>query len=199
MPLHHYNLDRLTRHFMMAEIDLDIEAGCMNGSPILTDQGIKDWPALLWSAAARGNDVTLARDLLLNSRTRTAYERTKASGDPHWVRVSSAQVAKLADGAFNHFYVRGLCRRALLEELDELIVYRAAQVETPRPGANGKIGSLVDPAGLLDSLRSAQCLEVALGLPDKPHSGLSIAIHDLDRFPINVSRPVPRRSNLYRY
>ena len=198
MPLHHYNLDRLTRHFMMAEVDLDIEAGCINCSHILTDQGAKEWPTLLWSAAARGNDVTLARDLLLNSRTRIVCQRIKASGDTHWVRVSSAQVSKLADGAFNHFYVRGLCRRALLEELDELIVYRAAQVDTPRPGANGKIGSLIDPATLLDSLRSAQCLEAALGLPDKPHSGLSVAIHDPDRFPISDARPTPRRANLYR-
>lgn len=161
---------------MMAEIDLDIEEGCLIRSSILTDQGFDDWPSLLRSAAARGSDVTLAKDLRSHARVQTVCQRSKANGDLHWVRISLAQVTKLANSAFNHFYVRGLCRRVLLDELDELIVYRAARAETPRPGANGKVGSLVDPATLLESLRSGQCLEAALGLPDKPHSGLSVAI-----------------------
>ena len=197
MPLRHQNLDTLTRHFMMAEVELDIEAGCLTYSNVLTDQGIRDWPDLLRTATATGNDVTLTKDLRSHSRTRNICRRTKVNGDFHWVRVTPAQVTKLANATFNHFYVRGLCRRALFEELEELVVYRAAQVDTPRPGANRKVGSLVEPAGVLERLKSGQCLEAALGLPDKPHSGLSLAINDPSRSPTQAVRPTSLRPNLY--
>ena len=82
----------------------------------------------------------------------------------------------MAEGEFNRFYVRGLCRRAIEDDIHGLIVYRAKAVAVPRPGSEEKIGTSVDPTAILADLRVAIGVEPALGMPPGPNSGLTVKL-----------------------
>ena len=53
MGLDYKSLDTATRTAMVAELERDIEAGSLYISPRLTDQGVREWPNLLRTAAAK--------------------------------------------------------------------------------------------------------------------------------------------------
>jgi hypothetical protein len=82
----------------------------------------------------------------------------------------------MAEGEFNRFYVRGLCRRALAEGIERLEVYRAKEVSEPRPESWNKIGNLMDPQAVLIDVRVSIGVETALGMPQGPNSGLTLRI-----------------------
>ena len=82
----------------------------------------------------------------------------------------------MAEGEFNRFYARGLCRRTKAESDSELKVHRAKEVENPRPQLEALIGSTMDPDKLLVDLRQSIGVELALGLLPGPNSGLSVKI-----------------------
>ncbi len=82
----------------------------------------------------------------------------------------------MAEGEFNRFYVRGLCRRAIEDGIQQLIIYRAKAVMTPRPGSEEKIGTSVDSAAILADLRTTIGVEPALGMPPGPNSGLTLKL-----------------------
>jgi hypothetical protein len=82
----------------------------------------------------------------------------------------------MAEGEFNRFYVRGLCRYALANGIRQLEVYRAKAVDQPRAGSEEKIGTLVDPQAILDDLRVSAGVEPTLGMPPGPNSGLTLKI-----------------------
>ena len=165
---------------MVDEVDLDVADGTLFLNAMLTPQGMADWPVLLRLACERGNDVELAYELRSNQRMEQEWRRAKVNGGEYNVAVSNSAMAKIADSEFNNFYVRGLCLRALKDGRSGLLVYRAARVETPRPGSNAMIGSMVAPGLLLDRMRKLKSLEPALGLPPKPNSGLSLTLPLLD-------------------
>lgn len=175
MPLAYLNLDDRTRHFMVEEIDLDVSNGTVYLSPWLTEQGMADWPAILRESAQTGSDASLASQILRGGRLRATAERRKPTGGMTTYKVPVTAPDTMAEGEFNRFYVRGLCRRAI-EEKVALIVYRAKAVTNPRPGSEEKIGTQIDPNALLTDLRSSPGVEPALGLPPGPNSGLSLRL-----------------------
>lgn len=63
MGLDYQSLDSATRASMVAEIERDVAADSLYISPRLTDQGVREWPDLLLSAAETGTDDWLAREL----------------------------------------------------------------------------------------------------------------------------------------
>ena len=69
----------------------------------------------------------------------------------------------LAEGEFNRFYLRALCRHALSQGIPRLEVFRAKSVMAPRPDSEEKIGLLVDPAVILIDLRASSGVEPAFG------------------------------------
>lgn len=175
MGFHFGNLDQRTRQFMLDEFDQDLKDNTLYISPRLNDRGRTEYPNLLREAINTGNDVTLASSIaaagLLNP---TEQRNTRTGVTTAKVPVTAAET--LAEGEFNRFYARGLCRRAAVEGVKELVVYRAKQVANPRPESQAKIGTRLDAQALLQDLRTHPGVDTALGLPAGPNSGLSVKL-----------------------
>jgi hypothetical protein len=88
--------------------------------------------------------------------------------------ITAAQT--FAEGEFNRFYIRGLCRRAIEDRIGELVIYRAKEVAKPRRESETRIASKVPAEKLLDDLRGNIGVETALGIPGGPNSGLSVKL-----------------------
>jgi hypothetical protein len=82
----------------------------------------------------------------------------------------------LAEGEFNRLYARGLCIRAIRENITEVEVYRGKTVMHPRSESEFLIGRRFSPTELLNDLRNSKGVEPALGIPPGPNSGITIKI-----------------------
>jgi hypothetical protein len=173
MPLSLFNLDESTRQFMLEEIERDIEQGALYISPRLSATGRNDYPALLQETVKHHDDAWLANNLRLNGRMNIVEERRKPKGGTTMASIPVTAPDTLAEGEFNRFYIRGLCKRAIATGVERLVIYRAKEVSSPRPESQAKVGTAVDPQRLLDDLRASIGVDTALGLPSGPNSGLS--------------------------
>lgn len=176
MSLNLANLDEQTRRYMRAELKEDVARGQLYVSQRLSPTGEADWPALLEAAIDAGDDASLARELQTGGRLNAYETRRTPSGGTTTAKVPATAAETLAEGEFNRYYIRGLCRRALEEGLGMVEVYRAKQVSRPRPESERLIGQQVDPQALLDDLRTNIGTDTALGLPAGPNSGLSVRL-----------------------
>jgi hypothetical protein len=172
MPLAYEDLDDRTRSLMLEEIERDSASGALYIGSYLNDAGRAAWTELLPTAARSHNDAWLA-ERLRNGLMKQTVERPKPKGGYTMVRVPVTAPEMLAEGEFNRFYIRALCRRALADGIAYLVIYRAKAVQNPRPESEARIGSTVDPQAVLDDLRANPGVETALGLPPGPNSGLS--------------------------
>jgi len=176
MALNYQNLDAQTRPHMVAELRADIQSGRLYISPRLTDEGAHTWPTLLEDALTAHNDDWLAGEIRNRGFLRTHEERRKPKGGTTMAQVPVTANETLAEGEFNRFYVRGLCARALQENVAGVVAYRARHSDNPRPESQAVIGKAFAPAALLADLRTAQGVEPALGVPPGPNSGLSVKL-----------------------
>jgi hypothetical protein len=161
---------------MLEELELDVKEARLYVSPRLSDKGVTDYPALLKSAIESGADTSLAGELRKDGRLNATEQRRKPKGGYTTAAVPVTAADTLAEGEFNRFYARGLCRRTQVESDSKLKVHRAREVENPRPQSEALIGSTMDPEKLLLDLRQSIGVEPALGLPPGPNSGLSVKI-----------------------
>jgi len=169
------NLNADTRTFMVEEIESDIAAGELYLSPRLTAGGRAAYPNWLLAAAKDGSDDTLAATLQgAGAFHETEKRRTKKGVTD--VRVPVTAGATLAEGEFNRFYIRGLCRLAISQGQTHVTVYRAKAVENARSESVSKIGTRVSAEALLADLRESIGVDTALGLPPGPNSGLSVEL-----------------------
>ncbi len=173
--MHLVNLDAATRRHMLDEINGDIQGNAFYMSPRLSERGRRDYPGLLLEAAEGGDVASLAAALSAGGRL-NATETATRKGKTYAKRVPSDAHITLAEGEFNRFYARGLCARALEEDITQVIVYRAKGVAHPRPESEAKIGAAVDAAVLLADLRNNIGIDPALGIPAGPNSGLSVRL-----------------------
>lgn len=60
----------------------------------------------------------------------------------------------LAQSEFNRFYIRGLCLRAINENIDTLKIYRARESSQKRPKSEAKIGTCINARELLEDIRT---------------------------------------------
>jgi len=81
----------------------------------------------------------------------------------------------LTEGEFNRYYMRGLCKYAIDNNIGKLEVYRAKHVDNPRAESEMKIGERICANQLLNDLRVNKT-GTELGLPPGPNSGLSIRL-----------------------
>jgi hypothetical protein len=176
MALRLENLDEATRHLMLEELDLDISEGRLYISPRLTTLGREQYPILLRQAFTGHDDPWLANSLSMGGMIKSEEQRRKPTGGYTIVKVPVTAPLTLAEGEFNRFYCRAVCRRALESGVGQVEIYRAKEVDKPRPASEAKIGARVSAQELLNDLRTHQGVEPALGLPPGPNSGLSVKL-----------------------
>ncbi|MGN6549992.1 MAG: hypothetical protein ACTHJ3_08895 [Pararhizobium sp.] len=171
MGLEYRSLDGVTRSWMLQESAL----GGHYQSPRLTPAGLAAWVNLFNHALEHQHDDWLSGELIRlghfrheESYTRNGVTRMRAINIP-----SSALM--LAEGEFNRFYLRGVCRRAADEGRETLTIYRGKAVSNPRPESEAKIGTQVSATDLLAALRSADfvSIDAAFAIPSGPNSGLT--------------------------
>ncbi|MCX7571199.1 hypothetical protein OS242_14700 [Tumebacillus sp. DT12] len=176
MTLTFHDLDEQTRHLMVEELELDQSAGRLYLSPRLNEDGLGRFPTLLKEAMLTGDAALLASKILQERLLSDLEPRKHKSGGVQMVRVSYNAHEMLAEGEFNKFYVRALCRRALGETGAKLRIYRAKPVTQPRHDSLEKIGQIIDPVELLADLRGNLGVDAALKAPSGPNSGLSVEL-----------------------
>jgi len=167
------DLDERTRSFMLQELDWDEGQGSLYFSKRLSEAGRQRYPGLLRHSIESGDENSLASALseaglflsheVAHSKTGKEYEKA--------VRHDANEV--LAEGEFNRFYLRGLCRRAMEHGVSHLVVYRAKAVDVPRPESVAMLGTAIEVQALLNDLREHPGTDTALGLPPGAGSGLS--------------------------
>jgi len=174
MGMNFVNLDEKTREFMLNELEQDIASNKLYLSPRLNDAGHRNYEKMLRSAIQNGDDVSLANSLV--GLFREYEQRAKPSGGYTTARIPNTAHETLAEGEFNRFYCRGVCRRATEEGLEEIEVYRAKAVLNPRPQSQALVGSKIKADRLLNDLRTNIGVDTALGVPAGPNSGLSVRL-----------------------
>jgi hypothetical protein len=176
MALAYRNLDRRTRDFSVEEISMDIASSKIYIGPRLNPEGVQAWPALIREAALAHDDDWLAGEIRRLNLLKSHEERRKPRGGVAIAQVPTTAPDTLSEGEFNRYYVRGVCRRAIADNIQEVEVYRARHSDNPRRESEALIGKKLDPKELLTDLRNSQGVEPALGVPPGPNSGLCIFI-----------------------
>lgn len=171
MSLQYANLDDETRKFMVEEIEFDLAAGRLYLGTRLSPSGRAEYQHLLLEAAKSGTDDSLAEALRQNNRL---LERELINGRDKKVPVNAAET--LAEGEFNRFYIRAVCRRALTESPNLVEVYRAKAALNPRLESQSLIGSKKSAETLLEDLRNNIGGDTERGIPGGPNSGLSVRL-----------------------
>ncbi len=140
MALQLINLNDRTRQLMLAEIESDMAAGKLYLSPRLSPTGRAAYPGFIIEAARAGNESHLAANLAKRGMLNDVEEKRKPSGGTTWAKVPVTAPETLAEGEFNRYYLRALCLRAAQDGIEELEIYRAKAVASPRPDSEAKIG-----------------------------------------------------------
>lgn len=179
MSLQLFHLDERTRALMLEEVEYDLGRNQLYISPYLSGQGIHDYPMLLREAIQEGNEFTLAQSLGQYRRIARTYHRRRPEGGYNIVTIPHNAAETVADSEFNRYYIRALCRRAIEDGIDELIVYRARPVRTPRPASEELVETTVNPAALLEDLRQHTGEDTKLGIPGGYNSGISVRFADI--------------------
>lgn len=171
------NLDIPVRNHMSREIERDLEEGVLYVSPRLTEEGASSWPDLLLTAAASGTPKSLAESLLSLSALRLT-ETSQRNGRQYEKAVPINAADTLAEGEFNRFYIRAVTLQATQLGHDDVEVYRAKAVVSPRSASENLIGTRLSAERLLNDMRTSTWADSAFGLPPGPNSGLSVKIID---------------------
>jgi len=174
MALRLENLDDRTRKFMLDELELDVANGTLYISPRLNQSGEMEYEKLLRKSIECGDDSSLTDDL--RTKMKLTEQRQKPKGGITVAKVPVTAADTLAEGEFNRFYARGLCRRAIADGVQAVEVYRTKQVTNPRTESQAMIGKKIEARALLEDLRTHPGVEPALGLPPGPNSGLSVRL-----------------------
>lgn len=175
MNFNYKNLDNKTRAYMRQEVELDINHGKLYSSKRFNQNGEILYLNLIRDTVTHHDDEWLAHELSVRGCFKD-YEERSRNGRVSLVKIPITAPQTFAEGEFNRFYCRGLCLRAIEEEISEVIVYRGKQVEHPRPESQIMIGKEISAQKLLDDLRNSQGTDTALGLPSGPNSGLTICM-----------------------
>ena len=177
MALYLENLDDRTRQLMLDEMEYDVAQNQLHISPFLSGQGQRDYSNLLREALQSGNDETLAQGLREHRRILRTLPRRNPKGGYSMSATPENAAQVLAESEFNRYYIRALARRALEDGIQELVIYRAKPVSSPRPESEARIETSLLPQELLADLRSHTGDEIpTLGVPSGPNSGLSVRL-----------------------
>ena len=173
MALQLENLDARIRDLMLSEIAFDEGRGALYTSRRFTPAGEGQYPMILKEVVASSGDAELAAKLRVHGCFADTETRHLKSGKISIAKVPVTAAETFAEGEFNRFYLRALCRAAIEDGVNEVMVYRARHSESPRPESEALIGKMVNAKTLLEDLRNNPGVDTCLGLPPGPNSGLS--------------------------
>ena len=179
MALRYRNLDESTRSFMLSEVDLDLSHEKLYISPQLNELGAQNYVSVLKEAIEHHDDTWLAEQLRNRGYMKEHEQRKKGSGFTT-VRVPKNAPDTLSEREFNRYYIRGLCVRVIEEGMDQVEIYQGKRVSKPRPESEALLGKRVSAETLLEDLRESAAVELALGLPRRPNSGLTVRMEKLE-------------------
>lgn len=168
------HLDARTRGLMAQELSRDLDQDTMYYSPRLRTDRHGDWTGLLRQAMESHDEDWLASQLG-SSGWVVETESYTTSGVTRERRVPSYAHEMIAHGAFNHYYIRGVCARAAADGL-QIEIYRAKEVSSPRAESEARIGERLDPGETLETLRNLHEDDTSLPVPSGPNSGLSVRV-----------------------
>ena len=171
------NLDSGTRRYMLDEFEADLTAGTLYRSPQLTEAGAHRYEGLLRSTLTSGTDETFAQALSVANAV-LPPGRWQHSKDIGAGNATMAATVLLAEREFHRFYLRGLCRRALDEGVDTLIIYRARPADPGRASSDAMVGVRMSVLSLLEDLRGTFRSLPPHGLPQCRDPGLSVRLPD---------------------
>jgi hypothetical protein len=169
------HLDSDTRKLMLDELTMDSTADRLYLGKYLNGDGERAWPDLLRKAISSGDEVSLANDILPQQFWLATYQRRTPSGGYTQARVPQTAPTTLAEGEFVRFYLRGVCRVAIVDSRSVRVV-RMKAVADPRPESQAAIGRAVDPNALLADLRQNIGIDTFLGIPAGPNSGIGVEL-----------------------
>ncbi|WP_336353903.1 hypothetical protein [Pseudomonas atacamensis] len=176
MGLEYRDMGADVRANMVQEVTFDLDRGSLYPSQRLNEEGLRVWPDTLMEAAKNQTDSWLESQIRDRRLLKSHESRRKPTGGFTQALIPHTAPQTLAEGEFNRFYIRGLCLKALSEDIPYLIAYRARHSENPRRESEAIIGKKFHPQQLLDDLRASTGIDTVLGLPPGPNSGLSVAI-----------------------
>jgi len=159
---------------MLKEVDLDLANDSLYISKRLSAEGKLKYPQLLTDAINTGNIEIFINSL--KEQLNLTEERKTSNGKVINAKIPVTAAETLAEGEFNRFYVRAICRFAIENGGASVKIYRAKQAENPRPESEAKIGNIVNAKALLNDLRVNIGVDSALGIPNGPNSGLSVEL-----------------------
>ena len=146
MKLFHLQIPEI-RKLMHEELDLDIASNNQFYlSPHLTSTGQKLWHISLWHATNRGTEKTL----YLCIKNRIQHPTLFANKN-----TSKVIARTLADDEFNRFYMRAVCRFAIQNGHQELLIYRCRQGGYFSQASYALLGRKLPPQPCLVDLRIA--------------------------------------------
>jgi hypothetical protein len=167
-------LDEDTRSFMLEELEHDARSDAIYFSARFSEAGKSACYDCLREAIQNGNEQTLAAALSRPDFWKP-FEVHHRGTKSYPVKIAPINVARIyAQGEFNVYYLRGLCRRLLAEGETHAEVYRAKKVAVPRTGQTVDPGDLLPLQDVLEDLRSRDEGVSRLGLPRGVLSGLSL-------------------------
>lgn len=174
MPLSYDSLDPTTRRYMLDELDRDLSTGAFITSERVRPTNIAEYQKLLHDALRYYDDLWLeerVNDMLVDFEPRHT-----PSGGVTTARLPTGAARMLAEGDFNRYYMRGVCRRASDEGRPEVEVYRARLSLEPRPESSGLEGTRVNAEELLSELRRLSPETLTTARLGRPNSGLSVRL-----------------------
>ena len=177
MSLHLADLEACTRRFMLEELEADLAAGTLYRSPQLSEHGVEQYQGLLRAALADGTDASFAEALGECDAVRPPG-RWQNSKDVAAEDATVAATVLLAEREFHRFYIRGLCRRALDEGVETLVIYRAKPSDSGRSSSDAMVGVRITVRSLLEDLRGSFRSLPPHGLPQCRDPGLSVRLPD---------------------
>lgn len=169
------HLDASTRRCMVAELDDDLAAGTLYRSSQLNEHGLVLYHHLLRAALMTGTVDSFAEALSGHAVMRPVG-RWHSSKDAGVGDALTAAAAILADREFHRFYIRGLCRRALNQGVESLVIYRARPPDAGRKSSDAMVGLRIGTMSLLEDLRGASRSLPPHGLPQCRDPGLSVRL-----------------------
>lgn len=169
-------LDKRTRDLMCEEILRAKESDNIYFSTRFNEIGQKNWIRLLRTAAEQFDEHWLAFQLEMAG----AMKHLKPQKKPWDYTLEyepDSSIGILATGQFNRFYMIAICRRALEDNEQFVIVYRAKQRREPREESQILEGTSRDANDLLQELRNKElCLKCEIS---RINSGLSLDYESL--------------------